>query len=76
MIYKFEGKKPDDDHFLELEASDGTLSVHFGSNNDWQFGGITNIDFNEIDNMIKALQSIKDEISGKQSDSFKIITKN
>lgn len=65
MIYKFESKDPNDDTYLEL-----------GSYGDMQFGGITNIDFHEIDNLIKALQAIKDEISGEQSDTFKIVTKN
>ncbi|SOU86789.1 hypothetical protein [Tenacibaculum dicentrarchi] len=76
MKYKFEDKDPKDDIYLELGSSDNSLFVEFGSFNNIQFGGIMNIDFHDIDNMIKALQTIKDEITGEQSDTFKIITKN
>jgi len=76
MKYKFESKDPNDDTYLELGPAGDSLFVEFGSFGDFHFGGITNIDFYEIDNMIKALQAIKDEISGEQSDTFKIVTKN
>ncbi|WP_027413925.1 hypothetical protein [Aquimarina muelleri] len=81
MKYKFIGQEnSDDDHHLYLQfgSSNKSLEVEIRMETELQHpvGEKMLIDAEEIDNLIKALHEIKEEISGKKSETFKIIKDN
>lgn len=72
MKYKFIGQENEnDDHHINLQISnsEGSLEVIIDSETELQFPVFHKmlIDYNELDNMIHALTSIKDEIQKKTS---------